>query len=192
MFVAIAVVAAALVATSTFRIVFAQRMRQLALLRAVGAGRGALIRALAAEGALTGLVAGVVGVLARARPRARGAGAGRAFGVQIASPGPAAGRPRCGVVALAVVITVLAVLAPALSAARVSPLEALRHGEHHRRPARHRRGPRWAFGLLLALGAAGARGVRDRASCPSRDPADYNPRCRCCCSSGPARWRSSR
>ena len=58
MFVAIAVVAAGLVAASTFRIVFAQRMRQLALLRAVGAGRGALARALAAEGALTGLVAG--------------------------------------------------------------------------------------------------------------------------------------
>src|SRR5207245_7525348 len=41
-FVAIAVLAAALVATSTFRIAFAQRMRQLALLRAVGAGRGRL------------------------------------------------------------------------------------------------------------------------------------------------------
>ncbi|MEK8105009.1 FtsX-like permease family protein [Micromonospora sp. M12] len=39
MFVSIAVVAAALVVTSTFRIVFAQRMRQLALLRAVGASR---------------------------------------------------------------------------------------------------------------------------------------------------------
>ncbi|WP_433790221.1 ABC transporter permease [Actinoplanes sp. CA-252034] len=63
-FVAVAVLAAGLIAASTFRIVFAQRMRQLALLRAVGAGRGALTRALAAEGALTGLVVGVTGVLA--------------------------------------------------------------------------------------------------------------------------------
>ena len=38
-------VAAGLVATSTFRIVFAQRLRQLALLRAVGAGRGSITRA---------------------------------------------------------------------------------------------------------------------------------------------------
>jgi len=64
MFIAIAVVAAGLVATSTFRIVFAQRMRQLALLRTVGAGRGALFRALLGEGVLTGLFAGAVGVAA--------------------------------------------------------------------------------------------------------------------------------
>jgi putative ABC transport system permease protein len=125
MFIAIAVVAAALVATSTFRIVFAQRMRQLALLRTVGAGRGSITRALAAEGALTGFVAGVVGVLA-----ALGAGhlvpvIVRAFGANLASPGfPVL--PGLGVVALATLITVLAVLAPAASASKVAPLEALR------------------------------------------------------------------
>ncbi|HEY0000326.1 MAG TPA: ABC transporter permease, partial [Actinoplanes sp.] len=63
MFLAVAVIAAGLVVTSTFRIVFAQRMRQLALLRAVGAGRRAITWSLAAEGALTGLVTGVAGVL---------------------------------------------------------------------------------------------------------------------------------
>lgn len=52
MFIAIAVVAAALVATSTFRIVFAQRLRQLALLRTIGAQRSQLVRALALEGAV--------------------------------------------------------------------------------------------------------------------------------------------
>jgi putative ABC transport system permease protein len=63
---AVAVAAAALVATSTFRIVFAQRMRQLALLRTIGASRRQLTRALAVEGALTGLVAGTIGVVAAA------------------------------------------------------------------------------------------------------------------------------
>ncbi|MEU8024572.1 ABC transporter permease, partial [Micromonospora haikouensis] len=87
MFVAIAVVAAVLVATSTFRIVFAQRMRQLALLRAVGAPRAGLFRALVVEGAGTGLVAGLAGVLA-----AYGVGHGlppvlRGFGLAVASPG---------------------------------------------------------------------------------------------------------
>ncbi len=125
MFVAIAVAAAALVATSTFRIVFAQRMRQLALLRAVGAQRGALTRALAVEGALTGLVAGTTGVLAAL-------GVGHALPPLLAATGAGVAPPGFPVVAAVAVVvgtallTVLAVLAPAFSAARVAPLEALR------------------------------------------------------------------
>jgi putative ABC transport system permease protein len=172
MFVAIAVVAAGLVATSTFRIVFAQRMRQLALLRTVGAGRGSITRALAAEGALTGLVAGVAGVLA-----ALGAGhlvpvIVRAFGAKVASPGVPV-LPALGVVALATAITVLAVLAPAASASKVAPLEALRASSTT--GGRRDIGKlRWAFGLLLALGAAllAAYVIRNL---PGRDPKDYNP-----------------
>ncbi|ROT28153.1 FtsX-like permease family protein [Micromonospora sp. HM5-17] len=152
MFVAIAVVAAALVATSTFRIVFAQRMRQLALLRLIGAGRGALLRALAAEGALTGLVAGVVGVTA-----ALAVGHGvppvlRSAGLEVSSPGTPLGIA-VAVVLGAVLVTVLAVLAPAFSAARVVPLEALRVAG----TTPGRRGiatPRLVSGLGLLAGAA--------------------------------------
>ncbi|MBL7259281.1 ABC transporter permease [Paractinoplanes lichenicola] len=152
MFVAIAVVAAGLVATSTFRIVFAQRMRQLALLRAVGAGRGSIIRALAVEGALTGLATGLTGVVI-----ALGAGhllpvvAGW-FGKNISSPGfpiPAA----LLTVLLAVFLTVVAVLAPAVSASRVSPLEALR-GSGTTGARRDIGKVRWAAGIVLVLGAA--------------------------------------
>ena len=172
MFIAIAVVAAALVATSTFRIIFAQRMRQLALLRTVGAGRGSITRALAAEGALTGLVAGVVGVLA-----ALGAGhlvpvIARVGGASLNSPGfPVL--PGLGVVALATVITVLAVLAPAASASKVAPLEALRASS----TTAGKRGIgrlRWAFGLLLALGA-GLTAAYVIGNLPGRDPENYNP-----------------
>jgi putative ABC transport system permease protein len=172
MFVAIAVVAAGLVAASTFRIVFAQRMRQLALLRAVGAGRGALARSLAAEGALTGLVAGVVGVLA-----ALGAGhlvpvVARALGPDLASPG-APLLPALGVVALAVVITVLAVLAPAVSAARVAPLEALRASSTT--GGRRDLGVlRWIVGVLLVLGAAAVAGLVV-SRLPGRDTDNYDP-----------------
>ncbi len=170
MFVAIAVVAAGLVATSTFRIVFAQRMRQLALLRAVGAGRGSISRALAAEGALTGFVAGLVGVLA-----ALGVGhllppVLRGFGVAVSSPGVPV-LPAAGVVVLSVLITVLAVLAPAFSAAKVAPLEALRAASTT--AGRRDIGKvRWAFGLLLALGA-GAAAAYVLANLPGRDPQDY-------------------
>jgi putative ABC transport system permease protein len=152
-FVAVAVLAAGLIAASTFRIVFAQRMRQLALLRAVGAGRGSLTRALAAEGALTGLVVGVTGVLAALAVGHLLPPVLSAFGFEVSGPGfPLA--QAAGTVALAVLITVVAVLAPALSAARVAPLEALRSASTT--GAKQGVGRLRAItGLLLAAAAAG-------------------------------------
>ncbi|MEU4692893.1 ABC transporter permease [Actinoplanes sp. NPDC023714] len=172
-FVAVAVIAAGLIAASTFRIVFAQRLRQLALLRAVGAGRSALARALAAEGVLTGLVAGVTGVVAalavcHAVPPILGA-----LGWKVASPGfplPAA----LGTVALAVLITLVAVLAPALSAARVAPLEALRSAATT--GAKPGIGlPRWLTGLAFVLLAAGVAGYV-AVNLPGPDPQEYDPK----------------
>ncbi|WP_033338678.1 FtsX-like permease family protein [Catenuloplanes japonicus] len=125
MFVGVAVVAAALVATSTFRIVFAQRMRQLALLRTIGAQRGQLVGALLAEGAVVGLVTGATGVLiALAGGLAAPVVAGWS-GRTITGPGVPVG-PAIAVVIGAVLITVGAVLAPAFAAAGVAPLQALR------------------------------------------------------------------
>jgi putative ABC transport system permease protein len=171
LFVAVAVVAAGLVAASTFRIVFAQRMRQLALLRAVGAGRAALGLSLAVEGALTGLVTGLAGVLLAL-------GAGHllppllgAFGPRVESPGfPLAAA--LGTVALAVGITTLAVLAPAFSAAKVSPLEALR-GAATTGARRDIGKLRWAAGLLLAVGA-GLLAAYVGNHLPGRDPDNYD------------------
>lgn len=171
-FVSIAVVAAALVVTSTFRIVFAQRMRQLALLRAVGANRGTLVGALTAEGALTGLVAGVVGVggalaLGYALPAVL-----RASGMAVSSPGLPM-TTAVSVVVGAIVVTVLAVLAPAFSAARVSPLEALRAAS----TTAGRRGigvPRLVSGLLLAAGA-GLAATGTISQLPTPEQSTYDP-----------------
>jgi putative ABC transport system permease protein len=172
MFVAIAVVAAGLVATSTFRIVFAQRMRQLALLRAVGAGRGSISRALAAEGALTGFVAGLVGVLGALAVGHLLPPVLRGFDVAVSSPGVPV-LPAAGVIGLSVLITVLAVLAPAFSAAKVAPLEALRSASTT--GGRRDIGKlRWAFGLLLTLMAAGAAAYVI-ANLPDRDAKNYTP-----------------
>ncbi|MFG2023680.1 FtsX-like permease family protein [Streptomyces sp. NPDC048825] len=157
MFLAIAVVAAALVATSTFRVVFAQRLRQLALLRTIGAHRGQLVRALAVEGALVGLIAGTAGVLLAL-------GAGYAAPVVAHAAGLSLSAPAVPVVAAvavvlgAVLVTVGAVLAPASSAAGVSPLQTLRSAgtlAGERGIGRARLG----VGLLLAAGAAGLAGV---------------------------------
>jgi putative ABC transport system permease protein len=153
MFVAIAVVAAALVATSTFRIVFAQRMRQLALLRAIGAQRGQLVVALAVEGAVTGLVTATAGVAL-----AQGAGlaapaVAAAAGRTLTGPGfPVAAA--VAVIAGAALLTVGAVLSPAFAAAGVAPLQALRSAS----TLASERGiaaPRLLVGLLLAVAALG-------------------------------------
>ncbi|BBH71057.1 membrane protein [Actinoplanes sp. OR16] len=171
-FVAVAVIAAGLIAASTFRIVFAQRLRQLALLRAVGAGRSALGRALAAEGILTGLVAGVVGVagalaVCHAIPPILGA-----VGFTVSSPGfPLL--PALGTVALAVLITLVAVLAPALSAARVAPLEALRSAATT--GAKTGIGAlRWITGLVFVL-LAGGVAAYVAVNLPGPDPEQYDP-----------------
>ncbi|MFI5841690.1 FtsX-like permease family protein [Catenuloplanes sp. NPDC051500] len=151
-FVAIAAAAAALVATSTFRIVFAQRMRQLALLRAVGAGRGPLTRALIIEGALTGMVAGAAGVLVAYLLGLAAAPAARVFlDTDLASPGLPL-LPAILVVAGTTIIAIIAVLSPAISASRVSPLEALRSAAVT--GASSTLGPvRWVFGLLITAGS---------------------------------------
>jgi putative ABC transport system permease protein len=119
-FVIVAVIAALLVATSTFRIVFAQRIRQTALLRAVGAPQRKLVRAFVAEGTLVGFAAGILGTAS-----AVGAGFLVAFLLGVSGPGPALPFTPFVVVA-SVLVTMIAALAPARSATRVSPLEALR------------------------------------------------------------------
>ncbi|TDB82738.1 FtsX family ABC transporter permease [Micromonospora sp. KC721] len=157
LFVLLAIVAAALVTASTFRIVFAQRLRQLALLRAVGADRRKLARALAAEGALTGLVAAVLGVLAATALGLLAPLVLRGFDIdapRLDFPVGAA----LAVVAGTVLITMLTVLAPAFAAARVAPLEALRTAS----TTSGQRGigvARTVLGALVAGGAvAGAAG----------------------------------
>ena len=173
MFVAIAVVAAGLVATSTFRIVFAQRMRQLALLRAVGAGQGSIRWSLAVEGALIGLVTGLSGVLLALAAGSLTPVLLGAFGLKVAGPGfPLAAA--AGTVALAVVITVLAVVAPAFAAAKVSPLEALRGASTT--GSRQDVGKlRWAVGIVLVLGAVALAGLVGT-HLPGRDPKNYDPK----------------
>jgi putative ABC transport system permease protein len=167
MFVAIAVVAAALVATSTFRIVFAQRLRQLALLRAIGAQRAQLVVALAVEGAVVGLVTGTVGVLlAQAAGLAAPAAAGT-FGHTLSGPGVPAGAG-VAVVIGAALLTAGAVLAPAVAAAGVSPLQALRSASTLA-AERGIAAPRLVGGLLLVAASAGAAwlAVRGRGSAES-------------------------
>ncbi|MGD9987427.1 FtsX-like permease family protein, partial [Pseudonocardia sp.] len=118
-FTGLALIAAVVVVGSTFRILLTQRRTQLALLRCVGARSGDLVRAVLAEAAVSGLVAGLLG-------------AGAAVGVGEIVVAAVGGGPLvvswgglAGCVLLAVVATVVAAVGPAVAAGRTPPVAAL-------------------------------------------------------------------
>src|SRR6266542_3703274 len=126
-FCAVALLVAAFVIASTFSILAAQRTRDYALLRVIGASRGQVLRSALGEAGMLGLTASAAGT---------GLGAAAAAGLRglIALLGgtlPAAGlvfAPRTAVIALATgtAVTVASALRPARRAARVRPIRALR------------------------------------------------------------------
>jgi len=150
-FATIAVLVAGLVIANTFAVLLAQRTRDLALLRCVGATARQVRRSVLGEAVLTGLVASAIGVLA-------GIGLAAAVSALVGStdsPIPLSGVsvPLYAVLAGLVVgtlTTLLAALAPARAATRVAPLAALRPTDPA--PLRSRGGVvRLVLGLALAL-----------------------------------------
>jgi putative ABC transport system permease protein len=126
-FAGVSVFVGSFVIWNTFNVLVAQRRREVALLRAVGATRRQVLTGVLVEAGMVGLVSGVVGL-------ALGVGLAAAIralltfvGVEMPTTSPAV-ELRTVVAALAVglVVTVVAAVAPALSATRVAPMEALR------------------------------------------------------------------
>ena len=171
-FSVLALATAVFVAAATFRAVYAQRQRQTALLRCIGAQRGPLVRRSLFEAFVTGAVAGVGGALLggpMAWLLARTfdvTGISALFGAVELSPEllPSLGYVILGVV-VAALLSVMAAVRPAINAARVSPLAALRDAENEVPPRSVRR-LRLVFGLLftgvaalLAMAAVAAKGT---------------------------------
>ncbi|MEE2037300.1 ABC transporter permease [Nocardiopsis sp. CT-R113] len=127
LFAFIAMFVAGIVIYNTFAILIAQRQREMALLRCVGAKRGQVFRSVLLESVAVGLIASALGVLAGV-----GIGmAGAAFGGPLLGMGgsvPVVITPLAVIVGLAVgtVVTVCSALVPATHATRVPPLAALR------------------------------------------------------------------
>jgi putative ABC transport system permease protein len=126
-FAGVSVVVGSFVIWNTFNVLVAQRRREVALLRAVGATRRQVLSGVLIEAALIGLVSGGLGVLL---------GVGLAtgirsmldlIGVEIPSTSPTL-ETRTILIGLAVglLVTMVAAIAPALAATRVAPMEALR------------------------------------------------------------------
>jgi putative ABC transport system permease protein len=153
-FATVAVLVAGLVIANTLAVLVAQRTRDLALLRCVGATSRQVRRGVLAEAAVTGLAASALGV---------GAGVGLAAFVSALvgtdSPLPLEGVsvPLYAVaagLAVGTLTTLLAALGPARGATRVAPLAALRPQDAA--PLRSRGGlARLATGLVLLLGGGG-------------------------------------
>ena len=152
-FAAVALLVAAFSIYNTFSILAAQRGRESALLRALGATRRQLAVAGLAETLVVGVVGSVAGWAGGIGIAALLKGVFDGFGFAL----PAGGlvlRASSSVLAVAVgvVATVLAGVLPALRASRVPPLAALR--ELAAEPERISR-VRSVFGFLLIAGGAG-------------------------------------
>ena len=125
----IAVFVGAFTIYNTLSITVAQRSRELALLRALGATRRQVLRSVVVEALAIGTVASVIGLVAGIGLAKLLNGVFASAGVDLPSTGTVFGT-RTIIVSLAVgiIVTVLAALGPALRATRVSPVTAMREG----------------------------------------------------------------
>ncbi len=160
-FAAVSLFVGAFIVYNTFAIVVAQRTREMALLRALGADGRQVIGSILVESLIIGLLASAAGLVG---------GIGMALGLKrlLAAigfdvpTGSVVVLPRTVLVSIAggVLVTMVAAVAPALRAARVPPLAAVRALG---RPTQARRRGTVAIGLgllvagmsLVVVGAAG-------------------------------------
>ncbi|TDC45143.1 FtsX-like permease family protein [Actinomadura sp. KC345] len=123
----VAMLVSALVIYNTFSILIAQRIREMALLRCVGATRRQVFGGVVAESAVVGLVGSLIGLAAGV-----GLGAGGLVAMNRLDAAMGVAAPTLTVrtivvgLALGVAVTVLSALMPARAATRVAPVAALR------------------------------------------------------------------
>ena len=151
-FAGVSLFVAAFLIFNTFSIIVAQRTREFAMLRTLGASRRQIVSSVTLEALVMGLAASAVGVVA---------GIGFAPGAQALLKALQIDLPSSGTViatrtivlglALGTALTVLSALLPALRATRVPPITGLREGAVLETP--RGRGRRTAAGVALtALG----------------------------------------
>ena len=115
---------------NTFRTVVAERRRDIGMLRTLGAGRRTILGTFLVEGLLQGVIGTTLGLLAGYLLALLGVSLlgpmlGRMMNLRIGAPVVSPGLV-IGSIIIGVGVTLLAGLLPAISAGRVTPLEALR------------------------------------------------------------------
>jgi putative ABC transport system permease protein len=114
---------------NTFSITVAQRMREFALLRTLGASRRQVWRAVISEGLVLGFVGGVIGFALGLGTAALLRALFKAIGADLPSQGVVIeSRTVIVTVLVGTIVSLIASLSPAVRAMRVPPVEALREG----------------------------------------------------------------
>ncbi|MBW5420804.1 FtsX-like permease family protein [Streptomyces sp. BG9H] len=149
-FAAVAVLVGIFLIVNTFSIIIAQRMRELALLRALGASRRQIINSVLLESFMVGLVASALGLAAGVGIGAVGADmlAGATDGLEVASLGV----PASAVItafAVGILVTMMAALFPAMRASKVAPIAVIRASATEESKGTKQT---WTGGILLGLG----------------------------------------
>ena len=126
-FAGVALLVGAFLIFNTFAVTVAQRAREFALLRTLGASRGQLLRSVLVETVVIGLLASALGVLGGLALAPGLRGLLGAFGVELPGTGTVVA-PRTIVAGFAVglLATVLSGVVPARRATQVQPVEAMR------------------------------------------------------------------
>jgi putative ABC transport system permease protein len=126
-FAGVSLLVGSFVIWNTFNVLVAQRRREVALLRAVGATRRQVLTGVLAEAGMIGLLSGGIGLVSGIGIAVGIRALLELIGIEMPTTSPAV-ETRTVVAALSVglVVTVVAAVAPAWSATRVAPMEALR------------------------------------------------------------------
>jgi len=125
----IAVFVGAFVIANTFSITIAQRLRELALLRTLGASRRQILRAVLLEALVVGTLAALLGLAGGLLVAPGIVAAFDAVGVDLpTSDTLLLGRTIVVALVVGIGVTVVASLAPAMRATRIPPMAAMREG----------------------------------------------------------------
>jgi putative ABC transport system permease protein len=149
-FAGVALFVASFLIFNTFSITVAQRTREFAMLRTLGANRRQIITSVVVEAFAIGLLASVLGLLAGLAYAPLIGTVFEAVGIDLPNTGTVV-EPRTIIVSLLLGtgIAVLSALAPALRATRIPPVTGLREGAVLETPSE--RGRRNAAGVVLTV-----------------------------------------
>ncbi len=126
-FAGVALLVATFSIYNTFSIIVAQRTRESALLRAIGAGRRQILASVVFEAVLVGVVASAAGILGGLGIAGLLKGMFDAFGFALPAGGLVVNASVVVIgMVVGVVVTLVAGVAPAVKASRVAPLAAIR------------------------------------------------------------------
>ena len=125
-FAGVSLFVGAFIIANTFSMLVAQRTRELALLRAMGASRWQVRRVVLGEALILGLFGSVVGIGAGIGIAAGLKAAMNAIGLEIAGGLPVHARTIVVSLIVGTLVTVISALLPAIRASRVAPVAAMR------------------------------------------------------------------